>query len=234
MHKSAITLSLFLLVALIMLVPFTSINFSNVKAQEYGIYDDDDRYSKYPTEVNKYECRTGPFEGFFVGSVEFCKHVKFDKDDRKDNNRDNRTGTQGSPGPPGASILGPAGPQGIQGVTGPQGPSGITQLNATNLYSVNNSTSSDPIDPVESVAAFALCDIGDFAISGGYNINRDLATNDTVETVLDQSIQSIQPITGPPLLGGREGWSVVTEAHDPSSELTLNMNALCFDNPPLR
>ena len=31
--------------------------------------------------VNKYECRTGPFEGFFVSSVEFCKHVKFDDKD---------------------------------------------------------------------------------------------------------------------------------------------------------
>jgi hypothetical protein len=39
--------------------------------------------------TKKYECRTGPFEGFFVSSVEICKHVKFDdrKDDRKDNNR---------------------------------------------------------------------------------------------------------------------------------------------------
>jgi hypothetical protein len=47
-------------------------------------------YSTYPTEVNKYECRTGPLEGFFVSSVEFCKHVKFDdKDDRKDNRIDN-------------------------------------------------------------------------------------------------------------------------------------------------
>ena len=36
----------------------------------------------------------GPLEGFFVSSVEFCKHVKFDKDDR-----DNRTGTQGPAGP---------------------------------------------------------------------------------------------------------------------------------------
>ena len=35
-------------------------------------------YSQYPTEDKKYECRTGPFEGFFVSSVEFCKHVKFD------------------------------------------------------------------------------------------------------------------------------------------------------------
>ena len=40
-----------------------------------GSYDDSTTYSEYPTEVNKYECRTGPFEGFFVSSVEFCKHV---------------------------------------------------------------------------------------------------------------------------------------------------------------
>ena len=64
-----------------MLVPFTSINFSNVKAQEYDgsyDYDDDYKYSQYPTEENKYECRTGSLEGFFVSSVEFCKHLKFD------------------------------------------------------------------------------------------------------------------------------------------------------------
>jgi hypothetical protein len=118
MHKSAITLSLWLMSTLILLVPFTSINFSNVKAQEYGAYDDyDDMYSTYPTEVNKYECQKGPLEGFFVSSVEFCKHVKFDdKDNRKDNNR---TGTQGPAGPTGAT--GPQGPQGIQGPPGPAG-----------------------------------------------------------------------------------------------------------------
>ena len=104
-----------------MLVPFTSINFSNVKAQEYGAsrYDDDDTYSKYPTDDNKYQCRTGPFEGFFVSSVEFCKHIKFDKDDdRKDNN--NQTGTQGPPGP-----QGPPGANGIDGEDGAQGPPGL-------------------------------------------------------------------------------------------------------------
>ena len=69
-------------------------------AQEYDKYGDNS-YSQYPTEDKKYECRTGLFEGFFVSSVEFCKHVKFDKDDRKDNNQ---TGTQGP--------AGPAGPQG--------------------------------------------------------------------------------------------------------------------------
>ena len=37
-------------------------------------------YSDYKTKDKKYECRTGPFEGFFVGSVEFCdpKNKKFD------------------------------------------------------------------------------------------------------------------------------------------------------------
>ena len=48
-NKSAIIthLSLVLMMGtLIMLVPFTSINFSSVNAQEYGSYDyDDDMYS---------------------------------------------------------------------------------------------------------------------------------------------------------------------------------------------
>ena len=51
-------------------------------AQEYEKYGDSS-YSTYQTEDKKYQCRTGPFEGFFVSSVEFCKHVKFDKDHRK-------------------------------------------------------------------------------------------------------------------------------------------------------
>jgi len=117
MCKSAISLSLILMSTLIMLVPFTSINFPKVKAQEYGAYDDD-MYSTYPTEINKYECRTGPFEGFFVSSVEFCKFNKFDKDD-KDRKDNNITGTQGPPGPPG-----PKGETGATGATGPQGPQG--------------------------------------------------------------------------------------------------------------
>ena len=67
--------------------------------------------------------RTGPFEGFFVSSVEFCKHLKFDKDnDRKDISRDNRTGNQGSPGATGATgATGPQGPPGATGMTGSQG-----------------------------------------------------------------------------------------------------------------
>jgi hypothetical protein len=78
-----------------MLVPFANLNsFSNTAmAQEYDTdYYGDNSYSKYPTDDNKYECRTGPLEIFFVSSVEFCKHIKFD--DRKDNRVDNRTGSQ--------------------------------------------------------------------------------------------------------------------------------------------
>ena len=53
MHKSAITLNLFLMGRLIMLVPFTSITFPNVKTQEYGNYNEDDGYSTYPTDDKK-------------------------------------------------------------------------------------------------------------------------------------------------------------------------------------
>ena len=84
MHKSALTFGL-LASSLVMLVimPFLNQNnsFFNVMAQEYDKYGDS-AYSQYPTDDNKYQCRTGPFEGFFVSSVEFCKHVKFD--DRKE------------------------------------------------------------------------------------------------------------------------------------------------------
>ena len=85
--------------------------FSNTVALAQGYdagYYGDSSYSKYPTDENKYECQTGPLEGFFVSSVVFCKHVKFDDKYRKDN-RDSGTGPQG-----------PAGPQGIQGIPGPE------------------------------------------------------------------------------------------------------------------
>ena len=79
-----------MLSSLVMLSAIPIFN-NNTVAMAQG-YNTDSYYSKYPTDDKKYECRTGPFEGFFVGSVEFCKHLKFD--DKKDN-RDNKTGTQG-------------------------------------------------------------------------------------------------------------------------------------------
>ena len=145
MHKSLTLSSLFFLSTLIMIGPVPSMNmFSTAMAQGYDNYSDNysygqDMYSEYPTDDNKYECQTGPFEGFFVSSVEFCK-FKFDDKDRKDKDRDdNRTGTQGPPGPQGETgSTGPQGPQGPQGPpgtgtgtigpVGPQGPQGIQGL----------------------------------------------------------------------------------------------------------
>ena len=74
---------------MILTAPFTNLNILShpPMAQGYdnnnynNYYGDNDMYSTYPTEINKYECQKGPFEGFFVGSVEFCK---FKFDDRKD------------------------------------------------------------------------------------------------------------------------------------------------------
>src|SRR5215203_4211510 len=124
MYKFRI-ISMALLMSLILgsgLAAFTNSN--SAFAQNYGYTDDnsygDTNYSTYPTDDKPYECRTGPFEGFFVDSVEFCKHIKFD--DRKDHkDRDNRTGTQG---PPGIGLPGPQGLPGINGINGTQGPPG--------------------------------------------------------------------------------------------------------------
>jgi hypothetical protein len=131
------------------IMPFFNQNnsFSNVMAQEYDKYGDSS-YSQYPTDDKKYECRTGPFEGFFVSSVEFCKHVKFD-DNKRDNRDNNQTGTQGPPGPQGP--LGPAGAQGIQGVPGP------SQISPDRVY-VNG-----PAVTVDdgNATAISSCDTGD-------------------------------------------------------------------------
>src|SRR4026207_1773537 len=134
MHKSALTFGL-LASSLVMLAIMSFLNqnnnFSNVMGQEYDKYGDS-YYSQYPTDDKKYECRTGPFEGFFVSSVEFCKHVKLD--DNKRDHRDNSTGTQGPPGPQGPpgfnGTNGAQGPQGIQGIQGPN------QINSSSIYTV--------------------------------------------------------------------------------------------------
>ena len=42
-----------------------------------------DRYNDHQDKINKYECRTGPFEGFFVSSVEFCDAKNKFNDDNK-------------------------------------------------------------------------------------------------------------------------------------------------------
>jgi len=153
MHKSALRTSTFVLLAssLVMLSAMPLFN-NNIVAMAQGYNDYNNYYSQYPTDDKKYECQTGPLEGFFTSSVEFCKHVKFDDK----NNRDVKVGPPGPQGAPGANGTtgatgatgppGPQGPQGIQGIQGiqgpigpngtqgPPGPSGV--VNASNAYVV--------------------------------------------------------------------------------------------------
>jgi Collagen triple helix repeat (20 copies) len=252
MHKSAISFSLILMSTLILLVPFTSINFPNVKAQEYGAYDDVDMYSTYPTEINKYECRTGPFEGFFVSSVEFCKHIKFDDKDSK-NIRDNGTGAQGPPGPQGPQ--GPIGPQGPpgpagglpgpQGVPGPQGERGLTGATGT----TGPQGPQGPIGPngtqgpqginqlINGTNVYLVINSSTTSASpieliascdpGDFVVNGGYTYSGPVNPLL--FIASNEPVTNPP----GEGWRAVASFAGVDTK-TFTVKAYCFDNPPLR
>ena len=46
-------------------------NYDDKKMSSYNS-NYDDKNSKYPTRDQIYVCQSGPFEGFFVSSVEFC------------------------------------------------------------------------------------------------------------------------------------------------------------------
>jgi hypothetical protein len=222
MHKQFVVFTFGLLASsLVMLAVMPLLN-NNIAAiaQEYDKYRDS-YYSQYPTDDKKYECRTGPFEGFFVGSVEFCKHVKFDNDkDRKDI-RDNRTGLQGPQGPPGPpGPPGPQGPPGINGtngVNGTQGLPGVTFINNTNLYEVQgptvNATSS--INPITSQA---VCDDGDIVIEGGYRSLNQADSNVIVD--------------GPSTANGDFDNSYVVSMLGGGKQFFAF--AFCYDNPPLR
>ena len=234
MHKKPILTFGFLLSSLVMLSAIPLLNDNRVMAQGYN--NGDNYYSQYPTDDKKYECRTGPFEGFFVGSVEFCKHFKFDKDkDRKDI-RDNRTGTQGPPGPAGPQgIQGPPGPQGIQGPQGPQGiqgPPGIngtsgvngTQgpitINTTNIYTnvgPNLLGANSPGFPPIILKSLAFCDTGDTALSGSFRLNGSAV------------IRFDQPLIT------ENGWNATAFVDPPAEGVSIGRvqaDVVCFDNPP--
>ena len=212
---------LFLIGSLLMSALTLNVNLlSNAMAQEYDDYYSNSYYSAYPTDDKKYECRTGPFEGFFVSSVEFCKHVKFD--DRKDN-RDNRTGAQGPPGP-----AGPAGPKGIQGIQGPPGPAGVSEINATNLYTVVGNSSTVFTDGSSTVSSIATCDLGNFAIGSSFELG------------LFPGISIAQIVSSKPL-ATENGWNSTVFAVPAQGGLppgtalgSVIGDAVCFDNSPLR
>jgi hypothetical protein len=228
MHKSTIRTTTFVLLAssLVMLVVLPLLSSNNNAVMAQGYYGDDS-YSQYPTDDKKYECRTGPFEGFFVSSVEFCKHIKFD--DKKD--RDSKVGPPGPQGPPGFN--GTQGPQGIQGPIGPQGPQGIQGIqgpigpNGTQgppgltgpFYQVfGNPTVHSSL--VEGVS-FASCDNGDFAISGSaiFNAGPDGSFSSTQDFQLDNNTWQARQTFNP---------------GQPGTLGSIQAIAICLDNPPLR
>jgi hypothetical protein len=250
MHKSIFTFGI-LVSSLVMLsaMPLFNNNVSNTVAMAQG-YDNygDNYYSQYPTDDKKYECRTGPFEGFFVSSVEFCKHIKFD--DKKRDGKVGPPGPQGPhgvPGPTGATgATGPQGEQGIQGIPGPigpngtqgpqgvqgiqgergfngtqgiQGPSGITTLNDTNTYI--NITSLTPVNAGATGTQIANCDPEDSIISGGYETDVDLNNRYQIRADLSNFI------------GPTDGWFVNIQ-NIGNNTVFFHALAYCFDNPPLR
>ena len=219
MHKSILTFGV-LITSLVMLTIMPLFNNYVAMAQGYDNYGDS--YSQYPTEDKKYECRTGPFEGFFVSSVEFCKHVKFDKDDRKDN----RTGIQGPPGPAGPQgIQGLPGSTGATGATGATGPAGITTLNDTNLYT--NSSFNFVINGQQNFT-FATCDEGDALIHGGYQVFARDPINININVLAAVPFEFYG-------LDFNDAYGVqIAVSNATGSGATFFANVECFDNPPLR
>jgi hypothetical protein len=230
MKKSGVFTFGLLTGSLVMLAIMPFLNNNAAIAQ--GYYDDSS-YSTYPTDDNKYQCRTGPFEGFFVSSVEFCKHVKFD--DRKDVSRDNRTGTQGPQGPPGPKgdtglqgiqgiqgergFNGTQGIQGIQGERGFNGTAGPSQILNESLYEVQG--------PAEITGPFwnsvaeshAQCDEGDIVFNG------ESFVSPLANTSVLTGISSFEAVGS-----NHSEWIVQVQGIG----IQLFAKAICFDNPPLR
>ena len=80
-----------------------------------------------------------------------------------------------------------------------------------------------------------LCDPGDLVLNGGYNLLGSIRrNNDSVTTAIDQPI--VEPMF--PILNENlgAGWITFVRINEnpSSSELRLNVFAICFDNPPLQ
>jgi hypothetical protein len=263
MHKSALTFGL-LASSLVMLVLVPFLNqqqnsFSNVMAQEYDKYGDSS-YSQYPTHDKKYECRTGPFEGFFVSSVEFCKFNKFDKDEIKRDN--NITGPQGPPGPPGPQgIQGPPGPAGGQpGAQGPPGPPGIQGerglTGATGPASMIRGPQGNPgTNGAQGPPGITFLNGTNVYLNTTTTVPPDgtivsvfgEARCDPGDFVVNGGYRIIpfggqvrldidRPFVGEFGSPPGEGWESILlyTRSQPTNTISLIVHAFCFDNPPLR
>jgi len=253
MHKSTTTITFgVLMTSLVMLavVPLlNNNNFSNLAVAQgyndnyYGDSSSNSYYSQYPTDDKKYECQTGPLEGFFTSSVEFCKQVKFD-----DEKRDGKVGPPGPPGPqgpPGANgttgVTGPQGPQGIQGIQGiqglpglngingtngvngtqgiqgPAGPAGISIINSSNYYVKGGPIVPQTVPACCATASTASCDVGDTAINGGYKIHSPFSPTPILIDLFQTDIDS---------------WSALMQGGTSDTGDTIQTFVGCFDNPP--
>ena len=130
-------------------------------------------------------------------------------------------GTQGPQGERGP--MGFNGTNGVNGTQGPQGQPGITQLNDTNTYSVTKSV-------VNTQTTFstgqAICDPGDFVITGGFIIN--VLTGGPEGIYEDKNRAILTPFAA--------GWEVelIPFPGSVTQSVDYNVNSICFDNPPLR
>ena len=93
-------------------------------------------------------------------------------------------------------------------------------INGTNVYLVEASgTANNFLEPF-FIEEFAACDLGDFVLNGGFD----------VEGTILKMILMIILIT-PTFLDGKWGWFTHINARS-NAELTLHVEAYCFDNPP--
>ena len=186
-------------------------SFSNT-AMAQGYDDEDGSYNSYngdskdSTKNKLYECKTGPFKGFVVSSVEFCKrslHVDGNGASPLAINDTNLYTVVGD-------TLGvPFFPQ-----TGGAGPI--------------------PVVPPRSatVSSIATCDAGDFALGGSFVVtgNSIVLTGDTGQPPFAVNIiKSSNP------LDSNNGWNATALLSGvPGFSGKVTADAVCFDNPPLR
>ena len=148
-----------------MLVQFSNTTnlFPNAMAQgnEYdgksydNKYYDDRKITLYPTKINKYECQKGPFEGFFVSFLEFCKDVPIVNV--------NGLGTQPPPSPAGSQVIQVA--TGVQEAIGSPNPN---QINEPSLYLRNGNFATT--NTTSQIASVAFCDPGPIVVEGSHQL----------------------------------------------------------------
>ena len=107
-----------------------------------------------------------------------------------------------------------------RGPNGTQSPSGITQLNNTTIYSITRPIVVFAVDDAVG-EGFAICDSEDFAISWGYTLNN-----------LSPKAVEFFTVTDSPF--GDNAWKVRTFSNFADVDVSGNVTAKCFDNPPLR